>query len=292
MRPRAKRMRLPILFGPLLLAVLLTSLAWAGDDVEAQLNANYLNRVLTLRHFYQGDHLAYQFDGALIGIGTVGSWTVDGQIVVTTIAVRDHALRIRGRRVFLVFDAKANPYRDVLNSLEESNTPDREKLAEFFRKKEVEIEIGLPSEKPDLIEATTAMNAVFLTPGEAMAGIVPDFWRDYFDQQEGRPRSVRYSGPVFRVTGPGGVTAPRPIKTPDPEFSQEARAAKYQGTMTVSLVADASGAVRNVQIVKPLGMGLDEKAVESVSRWEFEPAKKNGTPVAVQLMVEVQFHLF
>ncbi len=300
MRQRAKEKWLSILVAPISLAMLLTmlptSLAWAGDDVEGQLRASYLDKVLTLRQFYKGDHLLYQSDGALIGVGTVGSWTVDGQIAVEDITVRDHALKLRARRVFLVFDAKAKPYRDVLNLLEESNAPDREKLEKFFRTKEVEIEIKLPSDKPDLNEAMTAMHAVFLTPGESMAAIVPRFWRDYFEQQEGLPRTVRHSAERFRGLVPGGVSggvsAPRATYSPEPAFSDEARRAKYKGTMTVSIVADVSGDARDVQIVTPLGLGLDENAVESVGKWKFEPAKKNGTPVAVELMIEVDFHLY
>lgn len=288
-----KDQRLAVLFAPLLLCILTAApFASASDDVEGQLKSDYLDKVLTLRHFYKGDHLVFQSDGTLIGVAEVGPWTVDGQIAVTDIRVRDHALKIRGRRVFLVFDAKAKPYRDVLSLLEESNAPDREKLKKSFQKQEAEIDIGLNSQEPDLNEATTAMGAVFLTPGESMADIVPSFWRDYFEQHEGLPRTVHHSGPLFRVSGPGGVSAPHATYSPEPAFSKEARAAKYQGTMTVSLVADASGAVRDVQIVKPLGLGLDENAVESVGKWKFEPAKKNGTPVAVELMIEVDFHLY
>jgi TonB family protein len=66
---------------------------------------------------------------------------------------------------------------------------------------------------------------------------------------------------------------------------------KFQGVATLSLVVDASGKPTDIQIQSPLGLGLDEKAVEAVSKWKFEPAKKDGKPVPVAIAVEVDFHL-
>jgi TonB family protein len=272
--------------------LLQASPVWAGDDVEQTLKAEFQDKVLTLRHPYKGDRLTFQPDGGLMGVANLGPWTIDSQVSILDIKLHDNELRIHGRRVFLVFDAEAKPYRDVLNLLSESSSPDREKMEKYFESQQVEIEIGLPSDQPGLDEASKALNAAFLAPGESMAGVVPDFWRDYFDQQEGRPRTPPPSSEaMFSVKPPSG-TMPRAIHSPEPEYSDEARRAKYQGTMTVSIVADASGATRDVQVVKPLGMGLDEKAVESVRNWTFEPAKKDGAPVSIQLMIEVDFHLY
>jgi periplasmic protein TonB len=97
-------------------------------------------------------------------------------------------------------------------------------------------------------------------------------------------------GGAFR---PGrGVTAPRVIYQTDPEFSEEARKAKYQGTCVLGLVVDATGRPTNIRVLNALGMGLDEKAIESVRNWKFEPGQKDGHPVAVEIAVEVDFHLY
>ncbi|MFY9790536.1 MAG: energy transducer TonB [Candidatus Sulfotelmatobacter sp.] len=97
-------------------------------------------------------------------------------------------------------------------------------------------------------------------------------------------------GGVFR---PGrGVTPPRPIYSPDPEFSEEARKAKYQGTCTLMIVVDTDGKPTNLRVVNSLGMGLDEKALETVKTWRFEPGLKDGHPVKVEMAVEVDFHLY
>jgi protein TonB len=97
-------------------------------------------------------------------------------------------------------------------------------------------------------------------------------------------------GGIFR---PGrGVTAPRVIYQTDPEFSEEARKAKYQGTCVLGLIVDASGHPIQIRVLSALGMGLDEKAMESVKNWKFEPGMKDGHPVSVEIAVEVDFHLY
>ena len=97
-------------------------------------------------------------------------------------------------------------------------------------------------------------------------------------------------GGVYSVGG--GVSEPIPIYKPDPAYSEEARKAKYQGTVVLWIIVDASGVVTDCRVVKPLGLGLDEKAVETVRTWKFKPAMRNGTPVPVRVMVEVSFRLF
>jgi protein TonB len=97
-------------------------------------------------------------------------------------------------------------------------------------------------------------------------------------------------GGVFRSGK--GVTPPRPIFSPDPEFSEEARKAKYQGTCTLMIVVGTDGRPTNIRVVNSLGMGLDEKAIETVKTWRFEPGLKDGHPVNVEMAVEVDFHLY
>ena len=97
-------------------------------------------------------------------------------------------------------------------------------------------------------------------------------------------------GGVFHVGG--GVSAPKPIFSPDPEYSEEARKAKYQGTVVLALVVGPDGRPRDMKVLRSLGLGLDEKALEAVKNWRFEPAVKDGKPVSVQISVEVDFRLY
>ena len=97
-------------------------------------------------------------------------------------------------------------------------------------------------------------------------------------------------GGTYRVGG--GVSAPRAIYDPDPDYSEEARKAKYQGTVLLWLIVGADGKPRDIRVQRSVGMGLDEKAIEAVEQWKFEPAMKDGRPVAVQVNIEVSFHLY
>jgi TonB family protein len=105
----------------------------------------------------------------------------------------------------------------------------------------------------------------------------------------GKTPGVGY-GPGGR--GGSGITAPRVLYNPDPEFSEEARKAKYQGTVRLWAVIGADGRPRDIRVQQSLGMGLDEKAVEALRMWRFQPGTKDGHPVAVEISVEVNFHLF
>jgi TonB family protein len=98
-------------------------------------------------------------------------------------------------------------------------------------------------------------------------------------------------GGVYQIGG--GISMPTIISQPEAEFSDEARRAKYQGVCLISLIVDAQGNPQDVHVVRALGMGLDEKAMEAVRKYKFKPALKDGkTPVAVQLSVEVNFRLY
>lgn len=98
-----------------------------------------------------------------------------------------------------------------------------------------------------------------------------------------------FGGGVYRVGG--GVSQPVPIFKVEPEYSEEARKAKFQGTVVLQIVVDERGLPTNFKVIRPLGLGLDEKACEAVQKWKFKPALKDGRPVAVLATVEVNFRL-
>ena len=92
--------------------------------------------------------------------------------------------------------------------------------------------------------------------------------------------------------GPGtGVRAPAPISKVDPEYSEEAFVAKVQGTVVMSLVVQKDGRPTDIRAILPLGFGLDEKAMEAVAQWRFQPGTKDGHPVPVMATIELTFRL-
>jgi periplasmic protein TonB len=90
----------------------------------------------------------------------------------------------------------------------------------------------------------------------------------------------------------GGISSPIPIYTVEPEFSEEARKAKVAGNVLVKLWVGTDGLPSHVHVIRGVGMGLDEKAIEAVRQYRFKPAMENGKPVLVELNIEVNFQIF
>ena len=127
-------------------------------------------------------------------------------------------------------------------------------------------------------------------------------WRFTPGTKDGIPVNVQIHVDVaFRLEEPqpsdvynvgGGVSAPKVIYSPDPEYSKEAKQARWDGTVVLQAIVDTDGKPKYLKVVKSLGHGLDEKAVEAVQGWQFSPAMKDGKPVKVRLLIEVTYHLY
>jgi TonB family protein len=105
----------------------------------------------------------------------------------------------------------------------------------------------------------------------------------------GPGRGGGIGGGVYRIGG--GVSAPVLLRKVEPEYSEEARKAKFQGTVVLSVVVDESGRPREIRVTQAVGLGLDEKAIDAVRQWRFQPGRRAGKPVAVLAIVEVNFRL-
>ena len=85
---------------------------------------------------------------------------------------------------------------------------------------------------------------------------------------------------------------PHVVYDPEPEYSKDAREAKVEGTVVLKFILTAEGKPHDIKVIKSLRSDLDQKAIDAVNKWKFEPATKDGKPVAVQLMVQVDFRLY
>jgi len=157
----------------------------------------------------------------------------------------------------------------------------------------VAVEVKLPDD-PSLpnIGVQRSANVSLASNGPGTGAGIGTGW----DGGVGPGRGTGGYGPGFGDSiyrpGIGGVSKPIAIRTPEAEFSDEARRNKYQGVCVVSIIVDARGYPRNPRVVQSLGMGLDEKALEAVAGYRFKPAMKDGRPVAVTMNVAVNFRLF
>ena len=99
-------------------------------------------------------------------------------------------------------------------------------------------------------------------------------------------------GKIFRTGSGSDITPPRAIFAPDPEYSEAARRDKFKGHVLLGVIVGEDGTPQNVWVVQALGHGLDRASVETVKRWKFEPATKDGQPVPVILNVETTFDIY
>jgi TonB family protein len=278
-----------------LLALTLPAIA-GSDELQKQLNATYQGKVFTLRQFFDGNRLQFSSDGHLVGTATVGSWTVDGQIEIRQIHLQEKSLLIKGRRRRLFFDF-AN--RQMVDTADVHPGSPRSRLfakfgdkswKKFIKGADIELDVALPSSPRDEKDVAQALSNIFLFPADEMAEAVPDYWKFFVLRQEGKPAPRAIIPSDFRVGS--GLNPPHAQFAPNPEYSDTARQAGYAGTAVLWLVIDQKGEPSQVTISVPVGLGLDEKAVEAVSRWHFDPASKGGQPVPVQIVVEVTFRLY
>jgi protein TonB len=169
--------------------------------------------------------------------------------------------------------------------------------------------VMVPKEKPRLaVEATVTVDPGIQLPQGAQVGDPMSQLTRALSDGPGGPNGIGPGccGGIGPSTGPGvgpgppgpfpagthGVTVPTIVYNPEPSFSEEARKSKTQGVVTLILVVGKDGRPYNIRVGQSLGMGLDEKAIEAVSRWRFRPATFSGQPVATQIAVEVDFHLY
>jgi TonB family protein len=94
---------------------------------------------------------------------------------------------------------------------------------------------------------------------------------------------------VYRM-GPG-ITPPRVIQKSEPVYSEEARKSRLVGDVGVKVTVGEDGVPRDLAVTKPLGLGLDEQALNAVSTWRFAPGTKDGKPVAVFATIQVTFRI-
>jgi TonB family protein len=297
----------------------------AASELEQHLRHQYNDKTLVLRNFYHGDRLSYDSAGSPVsGSAVSGDWTVDGFVRLTSLDLHGQRLAIQAERLSLGNTGQDFQFQQYFDKNKKKSKDEEDKAKKEHRLRiEVEFDAsGITAEKAD-----AALSRIFLTTQDRFADLVPDYWKPCVVAASTGKRGKEYNacafppefasipgivyssdeatkpdtsagidetnaseGPILRLGK--GITVPKVISQKEPEFSEPARSAKYQGVVVLSIVVDKTGQVRNIRIWKPLGFGLDQKAVETVSKWQFNPGAKDGEPVALQLAVEVDFHLY
>jgi TonB family protein len=296
-------------------ALLLFPIAARATDPEQSLRGQYQGKIFILRDCRPGQKLLYDSGDGLDGT-TVGEWTTDGFIRVDEIHLSANSVGIKATRQVVVSAGQGFQFA-------------AEKIARKTKNHGV-VEIEVRFNKGNFTEAAAMLSKIFLTSRESFIDFVPNYWKTCIkDGLSGKNASCRFSseiaavpgltnqtptamptrdddssrnstmrsngtaanlGATIRVGGP--VKPPRVVHQPEPQYSEFARKTGIHGIVTLGLVINKDGVPEEVQIVGPLGAGLDAKAVQAVERWKFQPAQKDGQPLAVRIAVEVDFHLY
>jgi TonB family protein len=251
-----------------LLAFCLVSLAAQAESVKDSLDQQYKNRVLALRAPLTGRTQKFNSSGQPANMPRKGQWVTYGGIYIEKINVAKDTLRMEGLRVGLTGQKKEG--KPVFVKLEKS----------------LKFEFHLDQPLQSIKDAQAMLGNIFyLDPTEAAEHMKPEIQR----------YSSITKGSIHRIDGDAekeGVKAPKPIYTPEPEFPEEARRAKFQGVVYLSIVVDETGNVSLVRLERPLGMGFDDNAMQGVKTWRFDAARLSGEPVAVEMHIEVSFNLY
>ena len=271
-------------------ALLVLSVSLHAQD--AQLEQKFKNelegKVLLLRDFASDKEIAVSGDGKLLHAVHPGIWPL-GYMEVKKTKISKGKILLNGERVGLRYDDA------------------KKKLVAIRTKQDVAISVSGPFDgSPDQI-VQRVKETVFTSEG-SQTSTLPEYWREYYlgNVNLGKisPPPAAGASPPPTVTpqviegeelyycGREPLKPPRPVKSPDPQYSEAARALNYQGTNVFTVIVAKSGSISRIFIKRPLGLGLDEQAVAKLETWEFVPGSRNGKPVNCIINVEINFRLY
>ncbi len=244
-------------------------IAPTAQSIEAQLQGPFL----MLRGMYDGSKLKFDAQGNLVGNAKLLPFSLSA-LRLNKVKVTDSSVEIDTRREGLDFQ-------------------DGQPKAEDRGAGNLKVTIAWDSQHPQDLHA--ALEKVFsVAIDQALIDAAPECWRPYLKGEAGLPAQFLRAAngtPAPRTPG-GAVTSPRLLFAPDPNPPRGALGTKFTGTAVIGLIVDASGTPREVHVVRPLGMGFDEAAVEAVEQYRFAPAQYEGKPVPVQINIEVNFRIW
>ena len=242
----------------------------ADAALEDTLKKQYLNQVLTLRTPFQEDKQEFDSHGTPLKEPPTGKWIARGSMKIEKLSLTADTLVLQGTQMAMGEDTKT--HAQVPSAMERF----------------LVVEIHLDRPLNSVSEARALLERIY--------GLEQHDPKDALPQYKRPPQSV-YPGDAAEtdnvpVPSGQGISRPQVKYAPNPDFSERARKAKYQGAVYLNIIVDKDGRVSWIRVDKAAGMGLDEQAVETVKTWRFVPATQNGKPVPVQLGIWVGFNLF
>jgi TonB family protein len=220
----------------------------------------------------------------MLGVLVPAPWTTGGLLQVKQISLKRDSLRIDGQRVLVA----------LRSGKLSSSSPS---LAAVLTERSVRIILDLDPTSVDDKEIGVVLRQIF-EPTDIQLRIAT-YWvpaitagPDVQSSETGKVvGTLEGARPVYKPS-PGIVEPPKSLRTPDPDYTEDARKKHLQGTTELMVVINEKGLPEILEVVRGLGEGLDVKALEAISEWRFEPATYKGEPVAVMISVQMKFALY
>ncbi len=257
-----------------------------AEDLRSVLNSTYNDKIYILRHPTIKDFQHYDANGNLLTAGTEGPWTVYGGLMIKNVELTPVLLRVSGSRLLYGYEVAKKNLRPV--------------KAKAWDKITVTVEIELSHPLTTSDEASDLLNRIFTFNETELVAAVPEYWRSFLQKQISapplsalptKPAKVKRSDAKSKPIDWHGITPPQPLNAPPPPpLSGIAEKLGIGGTVVVEVTIDESGKVQQPEIYRPVGFGVDEQAIATVTKWTFKPATNDGKPVPIKIMIEVDFN--
>ena len=228
----------------------------------------HLHQRTYIRGFFAEDDLHYDSSGAPLKRYRTTSWTVS-QLEIEDIGLRKNDLVISADRLGLLFNADAHKVSAVRLHL-------------------IRLDVRLGPAAMSDARAQQLWNALFIPAGPELTAAVPDYWRPFLESpSNSKPAAPPRKSPPLKP----GMIAPHAVHAPDPKYNDLARELRISGSIIFAVTIEPNGSVDQIKIVQPMGLGMDDAAVDTLRQWRFRPATKDGVPVAWSAWVKINFHL-
>lgn len=275
------RIRLLLVFLTMLATIPLC--AQSADPLHDEITTALKGKIVTLRHFYSGSDLHYSADGDLVSKPEVGPWTLDGRLKVEKVSVKEDHVQLEGRRTWVRFTGA--------QSEEQVNA-----VTGIFTTLRIDLVQG-----PDRVARwQLALPKILFTKNTPISADAPEYWQSYLgavraepkpQTQDQAPTEAKSIDRPLRVRVSQGVSEGLILHKEIPRYPQEARSAHHQGSVVMRAVIGKDGHMKDVQVIRPAGMGLDDAAVIAVRQWLYRPYFLKGDPVEVDTQITVNFML-
>lgn len=253
-------------------------------EVRQSVETQVLRKVFVIRGYPRDERLHFSSFGKTLTTLDPGAGALDGEIAIDGVQIESHSVILSGSLPTVYFDLDSG----------------KAKFHEGTLRRSVTVDVADPASAESILDSVWH---TLYTPREAAAGDCSSEESAYF-QSEMRTQIARLAkkrpderAPICLPGGErvgrvgGSVQAPKAYSTPDPAYTESARARKISGQSMLGMVVDSQGRPSSVMIFKSLEPGLDENAVKAVRTWKFHPATKDGQPMPVLINIEMNFQV-